>query len=109
MSNFQDLPDELVLKILRSSETKDLISCGQVSRRIRRIGHDNSLWKTVNLEKKIVKTELLEMILSKGCQNLNLSNATIVGSLSLNDESQLRVLDFSQSNWTGACSENIKV
>ena len=109
MSNFQNLPDELVLKILRSSETKDLISCGQVSRRIRRIGHDNSLWKTVNLEKKIVKTELLEMILSKGCQNLNLSNATIVGSLSLNDESQLRVLDFSQSNWTGACSENIKV
>ena len=97
MSNFKNLPDELVLKILRSSETKDLISCGQVSRRIRRISHDNSLWITANLEKKIVKTELLEMILSKGCQNLNVSNAMIVGSLSLNEESQLRVLDFSQS------------
>ena len=99
MSNFQDLPDELVLKILRSSETKDLISCGQVSRRIRTISHDGSLWITANLEKKIVKTELLEMILSKGCQNLNMSNSTIVGSLYLNEESQLRVLDFSQSNW----------
>ena len=30
-------------------------------------------------------------------QNLNMSNATIVGSLNLNEESQLRVLDFSQS------------
>ena len=39
MSKIQDLPDELVLKILRNSETKDLISCGQVSRRIRKIAY----------------------------------------------------------------------
>ena len=109
MSNFQDLPDELVLKILRSSETKDLISCGQVSQRIRKISHDGSLWITANLEKKIVKTELLKMILSKGCQNLNVSNSTIVGSLSLNEKSQLRVLDFSQSTWARTCSGNIGV
>ena len=109
MSNFQDLPDELVLKILRSSETKDLISCGQVSRRIRKISHDGSLWITANLEKKIVRTELLEMILSKGCQNLNMSNSTIVGSLSLKEESQLRVLDISKSTWTWPRStENIE-
>ena len=55
MSKFQDLPDELV-------------SCGQVSRRIRRISHDGSLWVTTNLERKIVKTELLQMILCKGCK-----------------------------------------
>ena len=54
MSTFQDLPDELVLEVLKNSETKDLISCGQVSRRIRRISHDGSLWVTANLEKKIV-------------------------------------------------------
>ena len=36
MSKFQGLPDELVLKILSYSETKDLISCGQASKRIRR-------------------------------------------------------------------------
>ena len=109
MSNFKDLPDELVLRILRSSETKDLISCGQVSRRIRTISHDSSLWITANLEKKIVKTELLEMILSKGCQNLNMSNSTIVGSLSLKEVSQLRVLDISKSNWAWPpCSGNLE-
>ena len=59
MLNFQDLPDELVLKILGYSETKDLITYGQVSKRIRRISYDDKLWITANLVKKIVKTELL--------------------------------------------------
>ena len=71
MSNFQYLPDELVLIILKKIETKDLISCGQVSQRIRKISQEDSLWVTANLEKKIVKTELLEMILRKGCRTLN--------------------------------------
>jgi hypothetical protein len=96
---WQDLPDELILKILSYSEVKDLISCGQLSKRIRKISQDRYLWVTANLEKKIVKTELLEMILLKGCKVLNLSNSTIVGHLSSNIKSQLRVLDLSQSAW----------
>ena len=97
MLTLQDLPDELLLKILSFSETKDLIGCGQVSKRIRRISHDSTLWVMANLEKKIVKTELLEMILRKGCRILNLSHSEIFGSLSLNEfKSQIRVLNLSQ-------------
>ena len=96
---WQDLPDELILKILSYSEVKDLISCGQVSKRTRNISHENSLWKTAILEKKIVKTELLEMIVLKGCKILNLSNSTIVGHFNSSIRSQLRVLDLSQSAW----------
>ena len=99
MPNFQDLPDELVLKVLSYTETKDIVSCGQLSKRIRQISNDSTLWVTANLEKKIVKTELLEMILSKECKILNLSNSTIVGHLRRNMISQLRVLDLSQSAW----------
>ena len=48
MLQFQDLPDELVLKILSYLSsfkiTKDLISCGQVSKRIRKISRDGTLW-----------------------------------------------------------------
>ena len=95
MSNFQDLPDELILKVLSYSEISALISCGQVSRRVRKISRDNSLWMTVTLEKKIVKTELLELILGKGCMILKISNSTILGSLSSNITSQLRVLYLS--------------
>jgi hypothetical protein len=99
MLNFQDLPDELVLKILGYSETKHLITFCQVSKRIRRISLDGALWVTANLVKKIVKTELLEMLLRKGCKILNISNSTIVGSLSSNIKSELRALDLSQSAW----------
>ena len=100
MLNFQDLPDEVVLKILSFSETKDLITCGQVSKRIRKISRDGTLWVTANLEKKIVKTELLGMILQKGCRILNLCQSTIHGSLSLNKQSELRVLNLSQPHCT---------
>ena len=99
MLKFQDLPDELVLKILGYSETKHLITYGQLSKRIRRISHDDTLWETANLNKKIVKTELIEMILSKGCKSLNISDSTIIGSLSSNIKSELRALDLSQSAW----------
>ena len=95
MLNFQDLPDELILKIVGYSETKDLISYGQVSKTIRKISRDITLWVTANLVKKIVKTELLEMILSKGCKTLNISNTDVVGTLSSNIKSQLRFLDLS--------------
>ena len=96
MSNFQDLPDELVFKILSYSEIKALLTCGQLYKRIRQISHDHSLWATANLEKKIVKTELLEMILNKECKSLNLCHSTILGSLNSTLTSQLRVLDISQ-------------
>ena len=90
--NFQDLPDEIILKVLSFSEPKDLISSGQVSKRIRKISRDNSLWQRVSLAWKIVKTEFLEMILDKECKSLNLSGTTILGSLCLEQKSQLRIL-----------------
>ena len=107
MLNLQDLPDELILKIFGYSETKDLITYGQVSKRIRKISQDDTLWVTVNLVKKIVKTKLLEIILSKGCKILNLSNSTIVGSLGSNMKHHIRSLDVSQSGKPG--EENIDV
>ena len=110
MLNFQDLPAELVLKILSYSETKDLITYGQVSKRIRRISCDGTLWMTANFVKKIVKTELLEVILSKGCKVLTISNCTIVGHLSSNIKSQLRALEWTgKLGGTAYCKENIEV
>ena len=107
MLNFLDLPDEIILKILYSltntNDPIDLLSCGQVSKRIRRISHDDSLWLEIYLRKKIVKTEFLETILSMGCKNLALFDCTILGSLSMPIESQLRSFE-----WKGY-EENIEV
>ena len=47
--NLEDLPNELILKVLSFLETIDLICCGQLSKRIRAISHDESLWEKLNL------------------------------------------------------------
>jgi hypothetical protein len=83
MSSFLDLPDELILKVFSYTETVDLLRCGQVSKRIRTISNDNSLFQTVNLSNKYLKSDLLATVLNKGCKNLNLSNSFIQGKLIL--------------------------
>ena len=83
MSSFLDLPDELILEVLSYTEIADVLKCGQVSKRIRTISNDNSLFQTVDLRDKYVKTDLLATVLNKDCKILNLSDSSISGSLSL--------------------------
>ena len=90
MSSFLDLPDELILKVFSYTETADILRCGQVSKRIRNISNDNSLFQIVNLSGKNVKTELLATALNKGCKNLILSDSSIWGNLNLIQKSKLR-------------------
>ena len=94
MSSFLDLPDELILKVLSYTEIADVLKCGQVSKRIRTISDDNSLFQTVDLSDKYVKTDLLAAVLNKGCKSLNLSDSSIWGNLSLIQNSRLRKLDI---------------
>ena len=100
MSSFLDLPDELILKVFSYTETVDLLKCGQVSKKIRTISNDNSLFQTVNLSNKYLKCDLLATVLNKGCKSLNLSDSSILGNLSLIQNSQLRELDLSNCKLT---------
>ena len=95
MSYFLNLPDELILKILSYTETVDILRCGGVSKRIRIISNDSSLFQSVNLSGKIVKAYFLETVLNKDCKSLNLSNSSIQGNLTLTQKSQLIKLDLS--------------
>ena len=100
MPCFLDIPDELILKVLSYAETADILKCSRVSKRIRTISNDNSLFQTVNLSGKYVKTDLIKTVLDKGCNNLNLSDSSIWGNLSLIQNSQLRELDLSNCRAT---------
>ena len=91
MSSFLDLPDELILKVLSYTEIAEVLKWGQVSKRIRTISDDNSLFQTVDLSDKYVKTDLLAAVLNKGCKSLNLSDSSIWGSMSLIHSSRLTV------------------
>ena len=95
MEHFLDLPDELILKVLSYTETVDILRCGGVSKRIRTISNDNSLFQLVNLSGKIVKADFLDTVLNKGCKSLNLSASSMRGNLSLIQKSQLTKLDLS--------------
>ena len=77
------LPDEVQLNIFKFLDFGDVIRCAQVSKRARRICHDESIWKKVNLHGKTVPSEFIEQILENGCKYINLSFSTIVGDLKL--------------------------
>ena len=100
---FQDLPDEIILKIMSNLSVQELIQCGQVSKKIRNISHINSLWQNVDLFEKKVSTDFVKMILSKGCKYLSLTYCILVGNLSLKEPSNLRGLDLTH------CSASIDV
>ena len=50
---FEDLPDEVILLTFSYLEISDLIHCSHVSKRIRAISHDESLWQSINLYWKV--------------------------------------------------------
>ena len=77
------VPDEVQLSIFKFLETEDLMHCSQVSKRLRQICQDESLWEKVNLCEKLVPSEFIEQILENGCKYINLDSAKIVGGLNL--------------------------
>ena len=93
---FEDLPDEIILKVLSNlTKTRDLIRCGHISKRIRRICHDETIWKTFIFVYKTVPTDFLNLVVNNGCKNLRLHCVKIAGdSLNLINPSRLRCLDL---------------
>ena len=65
-----DLPDELILEILSFMNVKEIIKCGQVSKRIRSICSDETLWQKVNLYNKIVPVDFLIRLVDNKCKYL---------------------------------------
>ena len=70
-SQFEDLPDEVILKILGYLEgNKGLIYCGHLSSRIRTISQDETLWQKINLSRQNIPTGFLQLVLNNGCKYL---------------------------------------
>ena len=92
---FDDVPDEVLLKICGYLSLKNIVRCSGVSKRVRRVCHDKSLWQKINLCGKEVPSEFIEQILANGCTYLNLQGAQIKGTLSLPQKTyQLKYLNI---------------
>ena len=97
--SLEDVPDEVILRVFSNLEIKDFIRCGQVSKRIRAISQDQSLWLRLDLySNKSVAAGFLEYVINNGCKYLGLGLAQIAQidgkSLKCNP-SQLKCLDLS--------------
>jgi hypothetical protein len=97
--SLDDVPDEVILRVFSNLAIKDFIRCGQVSKRIRAISQDQSLWLRIDLnENKSVAAGFLEYVINNGCKYLGLGFAKIAQidgeSLKCNP-SRLKCLDLS--------------
>ena len=85
MSSFQFelLPDEILLKVFSTLDYLSLIRCSQLSKRIRKISHDGSLWEAMKIYDKTVPTDFLQFVFEKGCKYLSFHKVIIVQGSSL--------------------------
>ena len=81
-----DLPDEVILRILYFLDMKELLLFGQASKRHRAIANDESLWLKLNhLDKKVPYDFIEKAAAENGCQYLSLAYSDI---LNLTEESK---------------------
>ena len=90
----ESLPDEMLLKIFRYMNMQELLQYGQVSKRIRAICSDESLWKDIELIQKRVKAEFIKSILDRNCEALDIRDTVIDGCVQLNRPSKLAYLSI---------------
>ena len=76
---FDDLPDEVILKSLGFLDIKELLLCGQVSKRLRSIANDESLWLKLNFSGEKVPYDFIKKAAGNGCQYLCLAFCDILG------------------------------
>ena len=87
--SWNNLPDEIILKILSYLSIKDLGQCAQVSKRFQKICYTESLWCKVNVCMKIVPSSFLTHILANGCQYLSLQWSLIDESKGFSNEVEI--------------------
>ena len=86
----EDLPDEVILNVLKFLQLPDLIRCGSVSKRIRFVSFIESLWQKIDImnignSRKIVSTDLIKRIINRGCKYLSLRGCNVTGNLKYSD------------------------
>ena len=97
MSSIEDLPDEIILTILKNIEFGELVfSWSKVSKKFRAISQDKSLWKKVNICDEKIRFGLVKRIVQNGCAYLSLYHCNVFGAnTQVSKTSQLKYLDLS--------------
>ena len=90
----QDLPNEIITKVLSYLELRDLFLFGFLSTRTRAVSREKILWQKLAIHNKTLKTEFLKFMLRHGCKFLELIDVQLKGSLYLRETSGLQELSL---------------
>ena len=93
---FEELPVEMRVKIMSYLDVRDKLRWMQVSKSIRFLCQDESLWQNINLSWKIgVPYSFINFVLEKNCISLILRGTKMIGrALQLTKMCPLRFLDL---------------
>ena len=113
MASIQDLPDEILLKVINYLDINKRVKFGEVSKRMKDISCDKTLWQNMNLSRDgpswryeiDIPTNFVKMVIENGCQYLSLHymkvgtpggpiSKTSEGHLILDKASSLKYLDL---------------
>ena len=92
----QDLPNEIIIKVLSYLDLRDLFSFGFLSTRTRAISRYKMLWQKLTIRNKILTTEFLKFMLRRGCKFLQLIHVQLKGSIHLRKTSGLQELSLDE-------------
>ena len=106
MTSFEDLPNEVLMRIFAFLDLNDVTHIAQVSKRLNNFCKDESLMQKfvekINLYNKKVPIKFLEKIMDYGCKYLSLNTASlevkdanINRRIKLNNPSKLKYLEIS--------------
>ena len=95
--HLEGLPEEILLEILSLLDIKGVLQCGQVSKRLRAISNDQSLWLKLNLFERDVPYGFIEKAIQNGCEYLNLGFSVVNGGKKSEVPWKLKYLELSQS------------
>ena len=99
--SLEDMPNEILTKIisyLDRVDIKDILRTAHVSKRMRDICFNISTWEKMNLFKKKVPSEFLQIVIESGCKYLSLYRTEITGNLKSIEASDLKYLDLTYCN-----------
>ena len=91
-TKLEDLPNEIITKVLSYLEIRDRIYFGHLSKRTRAVRRNKTLWQKVSIYSEHMKSDFLKFMLSNGCKCLKLILVWVKGSLHLTKTLRLQEL-----------------
>lgn len=74
---FSRLPDEVILSIFKWLPKSTIAKCAQVSKRWKRLAHDEALWRRLDLSGTCLKPTILGTVLLRGTNILRLAKTEV--------------------------------